>query len=352
MEIETSKKIISWQEQLKNSLHSVTEFTSLAKEYNPQYLEYINTLSSYPFTLPRELAFEILRLGPESFLWKQFIPAKEEDQIDIQSTGLVDPIGDQTNFVAPQLIHRYLNRVLFLPTATCPIQCRYCFRKNELHNPDFQHQVTSPQFEKTQNYLSLHPEVEEIIFTGGDPLMLSDNKIDAYLKSFSQFENLKFIRFHTRFITSIPERIDTPFLALLEKWSTRFCLSLMIHTNHLSEWFLPTQLDALKRLSHLKIHLGSQTVLLKNHQTQDLVDLFKFLITHQVRPYYLHHPDQVKGAMHFSISLDEGLKIYNQLRQKLPGWAIPHYVQDSPTEKQKRLVSSILNENNRVLISH
>mgnify|MGYP001441872203 CR=1 FL=1 len=117
----------------------------------------------------------------------------------------------------------------------------------------------------------------------------------------------------------------------------------MIHTNHISEWFSSTHLEALNHLSKLRIHLGSQTVLLKDHQTQDLVDLFKFLATHHVKPYYLHHPDQVKGAMHFYLSLKEGIKIYQELRQLLPGWAIPHYVQDSPTENQKRLVSTITN---------
>lgn len=344
MEIETSKKIISWQEVLRNSLYSAAEFYAVAKRLHSKDLDQIqlttNDHHQYPFFLPLDLAQEIIRLGPKSFLWKQFIPSLEEINTLTQVNGLLDPIGDQKNHVAPQLIHRYNNRVLFLPTTKCPIQCRYCFRKNELHQTGPQQQLFSPNFDMTLNYLKNHPEIEEIIFTGGDPLILNDSKIDDYLSQFAQIPHLKFIRFHTRFLTSIPERINSNFLELLNFWSKRFTLSLMIHTNHLSEWYRPTHLQVLSQLAKLPIHLGSQTVLLKYHQVQDLVDLFKFLITHQVKPYYLHHPDRVKGAMHFFISENEGMKIYQELRQHLPGWAIPHYVQDSPILKQKKIVAT------------
>lgn len=343
MEIETSKKIISWQNVLRESLHSYADFVALAKSYSLSKIDETQLPSidkeTYPFFLPQDLAKEIIRLGPNSFLWKQFILSQEETLSSNQLDGNLDPIGDQINQVAPQLIHRYENRVLFLPTSRCPIQCRYCFRKNELHHEESQHQLFSANWDTTLLYLNSHPEIEEIIFTGGDPLMLHDSKIDFYLSQFSKISNIKFIRFHTRFLTAIPERINSSFLDLINFWSKRFTLSLMIHTNHVSEWYRELHLDVLAQLAKLPLHLGSQTVLLKFHDVKSLVDLFKFLVTHQVKPYYLHHPDKVKGAMHFFLSENDGLKIYEELRQKLPGWAIPHYVQDSAVLKTKRLVT-------------
>lgn len=341
METETLKEINlanDWKKAIHTAINSIAEFKTYAESlgYTAQILNAIDEENLYPFFLPRDLAQHILKLGASSLLWKQFIPHNVE--LDVQQLGLEDPIGDQKNFVAPQLIHRYQSRVLFLPTSFCPVQCRYCFRKNELHNPEFKQDFLHNDFQKTLSYLKAHTELEEIIFTGGDPLILSNEKITMYLEHFAQIPHVKFIRFHTRFPSIIPQRIDSGFAALIEKWSERFTLSLMIHTNHLTEWYSQQHLSALEKLAKLPLHLGSQTVLLKGHTSEDLISLFKFLIQKGVRPYYLHHPDKVKGAMHFYLSKTDGLEIYNQLRQYLPGYAIPHYVVDSEFGEEKKLV--------------
>lgn len=277
----------------------------------------------YPLFIPRTLAQLIKDKGVNSPLAKQFLP----HSIELQVNGLNDPIGDKTHAKAPQLIHRYQSRALFTPTTVCPVHCRYCFRKNELNaGEDF----FKPSFQETLKYLTEHPEISEIIFTGGDPFTLSDEKILFYLESFSKIESIKDIRFHTRYPVIIPSRITDELVDVLKSFNKRFrTISIAIHCNHLQE----ISHEAREHILKLKdFHLLSQTVLLKdvNDNLTDLVELFNEFIHLGIRPYYLHHPDQVKGGLHFYLPLDQGRKIYHQLRDKLPGWALPQYVIDVP----------------------
>ena len=279
----------------------------------------------YPLFIPRRMAEKIKKAGPDSPLARQFLP--HENELSLQ--GFFDPIGDQVHFKAPQLIHRYESRALFTPTSICPVHCRYCFRKNEISGSD---EIFQPDFEKTLYYLRDHKEISELIFTGGDPLTLSNEKMGKYLEAFSKISHLKDIRFHTRYPVILPSRLDPGFLNLINDFSTRFrTMSLAIHINHSDELDKESS-EAIMGLHGTQLQLLAQTVLLRgvNNSSIALLKLFDDLITLKIRPYYLHHPDQVKGGMHFYLSLEEGRKIYSEVRQKLPGWAIPHYVLDIP----------------------
>lgn len=267
----------------------------------------------------------INKIEASSALKKQFMVSA--DEIEVQG-GLKDPIGDEKHSPVPGLIHRYKNRALFVPTLTCPVHCRYCFRKNELNNTqDF----LKNDFNQVLEYIKSHSEINEIIFTGGDPLMLSDKKIQFYLESFSKIESIRFIRFHTRTPIVLPSRITRNFTELIKDFEKRFVIHLVMHINHLDEWSYEFDI-ALKTMSEYSIKLLSQTVLLKdiNDNFEDLFKLFEKMAESGIRPYYLHHPDQVKGAMHFYVTIKEGRKIYAQLRDCLPGWALPSYVIDIP----------------------
>jgi len=188
------------------------------------------------------------------------------------------------------------------------------------------------KFEQTIAYLKEHCEIEEIIFTGGDPFILSDTKIENYLEAFAQISHIKIIRFHTRFGSILPQRFDNSLIRILSKFSDRFQkLLIAFHINHvdeLSDEFRKVCLELKKQ----NIELLSQTVLLKgvNDESETLKTLFEKLDHFQIRPYYLHHPDLVKGAMHFYLSLERGRQIYLELRKKLSGWNIPHYMLDVP----------------------
>lgn len=279
--------------------------------------------------IPKRLADKIKRLGPNSALAREFLPHSDEVNSTIQFKGLVDPIGDKKYLKAPQLIHRYRTRALFTPTSICPVHCRYCFRRNELQVSE---DLFQKDFELTLDYLKNHPEISEIIFTGGDPLTLSNEKIENYLESFSKIESIKDIRFHSRYPVIMPERIDDGFLGLLNFYGAKFrTLSLAIHANHIDE-FDDVAVKKILSLSKTPVQLLSQTVLLKgvNNSADELVQLINIFLELKIRPYYLHHPDQVKGGLHFYLSLKDGRRIYAQLRDQLPGWAIPHYVIDIP----------------------
>lgn len=284
--------------------------------------------TQYKIFLPLNFAQKIKSLGPLSALWKQFIPDEREDNLPLQESGLYDPIGDQVHSPLPGLVHRYQNRVLFFPTATCPIQCRYCFRKNELEDTD---DLFMPKWDQILNYINQHQEINELIFSGGDPFILSNQKIHFLLTEFAKIPHLRFVRFHTRTPIILPERFDASLFATLAKFKPSFKqISIVVHVNHLEEIDFSVE-EVLKNMaaSHL---VFSQSVLLKgvNDSAQDLENLFSKLAELGVIPYYLHHPDQVKGAMHFTMSLEVGRRIYGQLQNRLPGWMIPKYVLDIP----------------------
>lgn len=275
--------------------------------------------------VPRRLAKRIKAQGPDGVLARQFLPRTEE----LSDAGLADPIGDRANSKAPQLIHRYKSRALFTPTSVCPVHCRYCFRKNELSPTD---ELFQSDFLETINYLQSHPEISELIFTGGDPLTLSNEKLEKYLEAFALIPSLKDIRFHTRYPVILPERLDADLLILLDKFAARFrTVSLVIHVNHRDE--LDDEAKArIKLLSSINVQVLSQSVLLKgvNDSVSELKNLIEELMNLKVRPYYLHHPDQVKGGMHFYLPVEEGRRIYGALRDLVPGWALPQYVLDIP----------------------
>lgn len=343
--LQTKNETHHWQTEMREAVRDIKQLSDYFNEYHPNFNFKIEDFKStrannshlqqnqYPIFLPKRLIAKMIEQGRDSALYRQFLPSNLEHDFSIQQSGLIDPIGDQVFQVTKHLIHRYHNRALFLPTNICPTICRYCFRKNELYDGTW----GAIQLDDTRQYLNNHPEINEIIFTGGDPLSLSNEKLDHYLNFFSQFEHIKFIRFHTRFPVIIPRRIDNGFIQVIEQYKSRFYqISIAIHCNHHTE-FDNEVFTAIEKLRSLNIQLLSQTVLLKNVNADfnSLLELFNTFIRIGIRPYYLHHPDVVKGAMHFRMSLKEGRKLYQQLRNQLPGWAIPQYVVDLPQGQGK-----------------
>jgi lysine 2,3-aminomutase len=312
---------MTWQDEYRDSLRTPEDLELFFGNKFPK-------LKGYSVLIPKVFAKKIKVQGPHGPLWKQFLPDLQE-QSSFQERGLIDPIGDQLNNKAPQLIHRYDNRALFTPTTICPVLCRYCFRKNELGEnlPLFK-----SKFKETLNYLRENPQIEEIIFTGGDPLILSDQQLAFYFEEFSKIKSLKYLRLHTRTPIIIPSRITEGFIKTIRQFQDKFkVISMAIHVNHSDEIDQEVE-KALLKCKNRGIMMLSQTVLLKgvNDSLSPLIDLFSRLVDFGIRPYYLHHPDKAKGAMHFYLNLEEGRKIYSQIRNKLPGWAIPRYIIDIP----------------------
>lgn len=279
----------------------------------------------YPLLVPRRLAALIRAQGPDGALARQFLPNGSETSLP---GGLIDPIGDTAHAPTSQLIHRYGDRALLLPTTKCPVNCRYCFRKNELGAEG----PFAPERDATFAYLADHPEIEEVILTGGDPLVLSDEKIGQWLEALAGIPHVRWVRFHTRAPVVLPERLDAGLTATLGEFAARFEKILMVlHSNHVSEWDQESR-AAVRAFRGPAIEWLSQSVLLKgvNDEPAALAALFRQFSTDGIRPYYLHHPDRVLGAMHFYLPLEEGRRLYGALRDLLPGWAIPQYMLDVP----------------------
>lgn len=309
---------MSWQSEFKEALRTNEDLKSFFEMDFPK--------TTYPIFIPRVFAEKIKTHGLDSPLGKQFLPHLDESE---NLSGRYDPIGDITHSKGNQLIHRYHNRVLFTPTTVCPVICRYCFRKNELAQKD---EVFNQNFEEAKKYLRENPAVNEVIFTGGDPLILSNEKLASYIQDFSEIESIHYIRFHTRTPVILPSRIDEGFINVMMSAKAIFKRAmLMIHINHGDELDIEI-VEAINLLTEAGIEVFSQTVLLKgvNDQTDILAELFSRLADLKVKPYYLHHPDEALGAMHFHLDLEAGRRIVQPLHNLLPGWALPQYVIDIP----------------------
>tara|TARA_R110002072_G_scaffold534_6_gene3891 strand:- start:69202 stop:70251 length:1050 start_codon:yes stop_codon:yes gene_type:complete len=320
MEIQTEQIKKDWKNIFSQSLTSKRELDSFFCHTFPE--------TNYPIRLPMRIANKIKVLGLDSKLAKQYLPHENEKS----SLGHKDPIGDQV-YKTSNIIHRYQNRALILPTTICPTICRYCFRKNELYEQEF----NKKNLAQTDEYLSAHPEIEEIIFSGGDPFILSENILFEYLNLLKKHSHIKSLRFHTKTFVTIPERLTAELMSFLEKCLEFFENVTIVHHLNTADEIDDDVKKVFKRLRKLPLHQFSQSVLLKdiNDTTEELTQLFQKLSANGVIPYYLHHPDQVKGGLHFYISLEEGRKIYHSLRQKLPGWMIPQYILDLPNGEGK-----------------
>lgn len=308
---------MSWQHEFKESLKTKEDLELFFETSFPDI--------NYPVFIPRVFAAKILEAGSDSPLWKQFLPHEKEND----SLGRLDPIGDKIHAKGNQLIHRYHNRVLFTPTTVCPVLCRYCFRKNELSTKD---EIFDPKFQEALTYLKAHPEINEVILTGGDPLILSNEKLALYMQEFSDLGSIKYFRLHSRTPIILPSRIDEGFLAIMESAKHLFKRAmLMIHVNHESE-LTEDVVEAINLLTEAGVEVYSQSVLLKgvNDTTEDLYNLFEKLADLKIKPYYLHHSDEAYGAMHFYVDLEKGRRIFAPLHNLLPGWAIPQYILDIP----------------------
>lgn len=308
---------MSWQIEFRDAIKTHDELEAFFERSFPK--------TNYPLFIPRNFAEKVKLFGVDSALGKQFLPHSAEEN----PAGRLDPIGDKVHGQGAGIIHRYQNRVLFTPTTVCPVLCRYCFRKNELAEKD---EVFNQNFEAAKKYLKDHPEVDEVIFTGGDPLILSNEKLAGFIQDFSEIESIKYVRFHTRTPVILPSRMDEGLIDVMTSAKHLFKRALiMVHINHPDE--LTGDVEAvLTQFAEAGLELYSQTVLLKgiNDKTEVLAELFTRLTDIKVRPYYLHHPDQAKGAMHFWLSLEEGRRIVHPLHNMLSGWALPQYVIDVP----------------------
>ncbi|HKQ55549.1 MAG TPA: KamA family radical SAM protein, partial [Methyloceanibacter sp.] len=239
-----------------------------------------------------------------------------------------DPLGEDGHTAVPGLVHRYPDRVLFLATGFCSTYCRYCTRSRMVGEAGGDYSFSRPQWEEALNYIATHPEIRDVLISGGDPLTLSDERLDYLLGRLRAIKHVEFVRLGTKVPVVLPMRVTRALIRVLKKHHP---LWMSLHFTHPTE-LTPEVTEATARLADAGIPLGSQTVLLKgiNDEVETLKGLFHGLLTRRVRPYYLYQCDPISGSAHFRTSVDKGLELMRGLRGHTTGYAVPTYVVDAP----------------------
>jgi EF-P beta-lysylation protein EpmB len=255
-------------------------------------------------------------------LLRQVLPLEAET---LAAEGFTpDPVDDRSATLEPGLLGKYAGRVLMVTTGACAVHCRYCFRRH------FPYQTTPKSldaWERAIEQIEADASVHEVILSGGDPLMLVDDLLAALAERLAQVPHLRRLRVHTRLPIVIPERVNDELLGWLT--GTRLTPIVVVHANH------PAEIDeavaaALGRLIDAGVPVLNQAVLLRgvNDSIDTLAELCERLVDLRVIPYYLHQLDRVAGAAHFEVPVAEGRKIMAELKSRLPGYAVPRYVQE------------------------
>ncbi len=264
------------------------------------------------------------RNDPDCPVRKQVIPRMDES---VLSTGeMLDSLGEDSHSPVPGLVHRYPDRVLFLVTDRCASYCRYCTRSRLVSNA--QDYNFHPEYEQALRYIEAHPEIRDVLLSGGDPLLLSDKKLDHLLGRLRAIKHVEFIRIGSRIPVFLPQRITPELCEIFKKHGP---IWMSVHLNHPKEATQELK-DACERLSFAGVPLGNQSVLLRgvNDDPEVMKALVHRLLRMRVRPYYIYQMDLITGGAHFKADVRKGIEIIQALRGHTTGYAVPQYVIDAP----------------------
>jgi lysine 2,3-aminomutase len=305
-----------WQLLLKESITRPEDLAAVldvdVEEIRRVHDEFPLRINPYYLSLIREKGDPI---------WNQVVPDIQE----LSGEGYDDPLHEENDSPVPCITHRYPDRVLFYVSATCALYCRFCTRKRKVSDLN---SVSDREIQNGIDYIKGHGEIRDVIVSGGDPFMLSDEKIDSILGRLRAIPHVQILRIGTRVPVTLPQRITEPLCAILEK---RHPLFINTHFNHPREITQESR-RACGMLANAGIPLGNQSVLLRgvNDSPNVMKELVQKLLTARVRPYYIYQADLVRGTEHFRTTIKKGLEIIRSLRGFTSGLAIPHYVVDTP----------------------
>jgi EF-P beta-lysylation protein EpmB len=283
----------------------------------------------FPLRVPRGFVARMGRRNPHDPLLRQVLPL--EDELHTAPGYVSDPVGDRTAIRAPGLLHKYHGRALLIATQACAVHCRYCFRR---HFPYRDNHAAGNGWRTAMEYVASQPTIQEVILSGGDPLVLNDERLQNLVARLANIQHLKRLRIHSRLPVVIPERITNALLRSLTR--TRLRTAVVIHINHPQE-IDPKVHSALSRMRSSGIPVLNQAVLLRgvNDEVDTLMGLSTALFEAGVLPYYLHLLDKVQGAAHFAVEDTIALHLHRQLSAKLPGYLVPRLVRDAPGTSAK-----------------
>lgn len=286
----------------------------------------------FPLFVPPSFLARMRYGDPDDPLLRQVLPVAEEHEP--HAVFSTDPVGDGNSQLQPGLLQKYSGRALLIATGVCAVHCRYCFRR---HYPYETIPHSTAAWQDALEAVAADASVHEIILSGGDPLMLVDSRLRQLVELIEAIPHVARLRIHTRLPIMIPARVTLQFVQMLA--SSRCTTVVVVHANHANE--LDSQVgEAFARLRESGSLLLNQAVLLRgvNDTAAAQKSLSERLLELGVIPYYLHQLDRVIGAAHFEVPIAEGRRIIEELRQTLPGYAVPRYVQEIPGEPNKTVL--------------
>jgi lysine 2,3-aminomutase len=262
--------------------------------------------------------------NPACPIRRQMIPRAGE--MVVSEGEMLDSLGEDEHSPVQGLVHRYPDRVLFLVTDRCAAYCRYCTRSRLVSNA--QDYNFHPEFEQGLRYIEAHPEIRDVLLSGGDPLLLSDRKLEHLLARLRAIPHVEFIRIGSRIPVFLPQRITPELCEIFRKYGPVW---MSIHVNHPKECTAELR-AATERLAFAGVPLGNQSVLLRgvNDDAETMQALVHRLLRMRVRPYYLYQMDLITGGSHFKVDVRKGIEIIRALRGHTTGYAVPQYVIDAP----------------------
>jgi lysine 2,3-aminomutase len=334
-----------WHWQLKNRIKNLYELKS-----NFPTLELTEELLKaelkFPMAITPYYASLIQSCDPSDPIFAMSVPQVEE--LIEHSYLSNDPLHEESHMPFPFLVHRYPDRVLLISTGTCPVLCRHCTRKRIAGRDN--RVINSKQLDQVVNYLQAHPDVHDIIISGGDPLTLSTSSLEKIISKIRSVPTVDIIRIGSRVPVTMPMRITSELTNMLKKYHPIF---INTHFNHPNE-ITKESTHACEQLVNAGIPVGNQTVLLKgiNDDPEIIEKLCRGLIKIRVKPYYLFQCDLINGTEHFRTDISCGINIMHYLRGRLSGLAIPNFIVDLPNGggKIELLPNYILSNNTNNIV--
>lgn len=313
-----------WRWQMRNRLQKKSDFEKFITLTDDEILGFTAAEDKLSVAVTPYFFNLLDHNNPNCPLRKQIIPSGKESLESPEE--MLDPVGEESSMVAPGVVHRYPDRVLFLVTDRCAAYCRYCTRSRLVSNA--QGYGFHPQIDQSIDYIASNETIRDVLISGGDPLMLSDEKLFSILSRLSEIPHVEFVRFGSRIPVFLPQRITNSLIKALKSHSNVW---ISIHVNHPNE--CTTELrEACHKLASSGIPLGNQSVLLRgiNDSVSTMKQLIHRLLIMKVKPYYLYQCDLVKGSSHLRVDPSVGVDIIKGLRGHTTGYAIPQFVIDAP----------------------
>jgi lysine 2,3-aminomutase len=314
-----------WHELLYQSINTKEQLENLGiiDKYNANTID--DVIKKYPMRITPYYLSLVEQHGDP--IWKQAIP----DILEINDVeNIDDPLFEEYQSPVQGLIHRYPDRVLFLVSNKCAMYCRHCMRKRKVGKDGIigSHIITDETINNGIEYIKKHDTINEVIISGGDPLLLEDEELNKILMELKRISHVDIIRIHSRVPCTLPQRITKSLIKILKKYHP---LYINTQFNHLKE-ITNEAIYSCNLLVDAGIPVGCQTVLLKGVNDKSIVmkQLMRKLIKIRIKPYYLHHPDLVRGTGHFRVSISKGLDIMTSLRGHISGLCVPQYMIDLP----------------------